>query len=147
MTYSIEIIRDVNQDLVQALNGLMPQLNPAHPSPTPEQLDAILSGGATELFAAREAASASIVGVLALVVFSTPSGTHAWIEDVVVDESWRGQGIGEALTRAALARAKERGASVVDLTSRPSRAAANSLYAKMGFELRQTNLYRYILPR
>jgi ribosomal protein S18 acetylase RimI-like enzyme len=68
---------------------------------------------------------------------------HAWIEDVVVDEKWRGQGIGEALTQAGIERAIQRGASSVDLTSRPTREAANQLYVKMGFQLRHTNLYRY----
>jgi ribosomal protein S18 acetylase RimI-like enzyme len=68
---------------------------------------------------------------------------RAWIEDVVVDTEERGKGIGEALTLAALDRARVEGAKPVDLTSRPSREAANRLYQRVGFQSRQTNLYRF----
>jgi ribosomal protein S18 acetylase RimI-like enzyme len=86
-----------------------------------------------------------IVGLLTLVVFRIPTGVRAWIEDVVVDESARGHGVGEALNRAALHDARRRGAKTVDLTSRPSRAAANRLYQRLGFIARETNVYRYEL--
>ena len=86
-----------------------------------------------------------IVGMLALIIFRIPTGVRAWIEDVVVDSGLRGRGAGEALTRAAIDIAGARGAKTVDLTSRPSREAANRLYQKVGFELRQTNVYRYPL--
>ncbi len=74
-----------------------------------------------------------IVGALTLVVFRIPTGVRAWIEDVVVDEAARGQGVGEALNREALRLAKDRGAITVDLTSRPSREAANRMYQRLGF--------------
>jgi len=64
---------------------------------------------------------------------------------VVVDESATRQGIGAALTQAMLDRAAERGCVTVDLTSRPSRDAANRLYQRLGFTLRETNLYRFDL--
>ena len=73
------------------------------------------------------------------------SGTKVWIEDVVVDESQRGKGIGKELTLFAIGFAKSLGAESVELTSRPSRIAANSLYKKLGFVLRETNVYRYTL--
>jgi len=85
------------------------------------------------------------VGMLSLVVFRIPTGVRGWIEDVVVNQETRGKGIGEALTRAALDRAKELGVKTVDLTSRPSREAANRLYQRVGFQPRQTNLYRYTI--
>src|SRR3989337_3777493 len=94
-------------------------------------------------FIARDTDSGGrIVGSLTLVTFRIPTGVRAWIEDVVVDTAMRGKGIGELLTRAALERAAELGAKTVDLTSRPSREAANRLYRRVGFELRQTTLYR-----
>jgi len=83
-----------------------------------------------------------IVGMLTLAVFRIPTGVRAWIEDVVVDEHQRGRGVGEALTQAALELASAMGARTVDLTSRPSRDIANRLYKRMGFELRETNVYR-----
>jgi ribosomal protein S18 acetylase RimI-like enzyme len=95
------------------------------------------------LFAAR--VDSKIVGLLTLVVFRIPTAVRAWIEDVVVDELARGKGVGEALNRAALDEARRRGAKTVDLTSRPSRAAANRLYQRIGFVARETNVYRYDL--
>jgi ribosomal protein S18 acetylase RimI-like enzyme len=94
------------------------------------------------LLVARDRAGA-LVGSLTLALFRVPTGLRAWIEDVVVDESARGAGAGEALVAAALERAGAVGARSVDLTSRPSREAANRLYVRMGFELRTTNVYRF----
>jgi len=93
---------------------------------------------------ARDAAG-RIVGSLTLAVFRIPTGFRAWIEDVVVDDSARGAGVGEALVAAALDRAQSLGAKTVDLTSRPSREAANRLYVRVGFESRTTNVYRFSL--
>jgi ribosomal protein S18 acetylase RimI-like enzyme len=86
-----------------------------------------------------------IVGSLTLVVFRIPTGVRAWIEDVVVDAAARGRGVGQALNQAALDRARAAGATTVDLTSRPSREAANRLYRRLGFAERTTNVYRYDL--
>ena len=85
------------------------------------------------------------LGSLTLVLFRIPTGVRAWIEDVVVDEAARGQGVGELLNREALRIAAENGAVTVDLTSRPSREAANRLYQRIGFKQRETNVYRYEL--
>ena len=65
---------------------------------------------------------------------------------MVVDAGARGRGVGEALTQAAIELSADRGAQTVDLTSRPSRDAANRLYRRMGFEPRETNVYRFSLP-
>nr|MDQ3352391.1 GNAT family N-acetyltransferase [Actinomycetota bacterium] len=86
-----------------------------------------------------------IVGSLTFVTFRIPTGMKAWIEDVVVDESVRGRGVGELLNRAALDEARRRSIDSVSLTSRPSRDAANRLYQRIGFEPRETNVYRYRL--
>lgn len=85
-----------------------------------------------------------IVGALTLVLFPIPTGTRAWIEDVVVDEAARGQGVGAALTQEAIRLARAEGARTVDLTSRPSRAAANRLYERLGFQLRDSKVYRFV---
>lgn len=87
----------------------------------------------------------SIVGSLTLALYAIPTGLKAWIEDVVVDEAASGQGIGEALNQAAIEEARRRGSKDVSLTSRPSREAANRLYQRIGFERRETNVYRYKL--
>jgi ribosomal protein S18 acetylase RimI-like enzyme len=62
-----------------------------------------------------------------------------------VDEAARGQGAGEALVREAIRLARKAGARTIDLTSRPSREAANRLYERIGFVERETNVYRYEL--
>ena len=108
-----------------------------------DDLEEIIRGNSTVLFAAR--IDGVIVGLLTLATFRIPTGVRAWIEDVVVDDLARGKGVGEALNRAALVKARQRGAKTVDLTSRPSREAANRLYQRIGFTRRDTNVYRYEL--
>lgn len=145
----VERITSVDPELVEAFHRLVPQLNPGHPLPETSFLERMLAQECLSLFAARDPSQGSqrgrIVGLLTLVVFTTVSGGYSWIEDVVVDEPARRQGVGEALILAAIRRAKELGADTIDLTSRPSREAANRLYQLLGFELRKTNLYRFII--
>jgi ribosomal protein S18 acetylase RimI-like enzyme len=133
----------VTDEVVAAFERLVPQLSSSNPPPTRDQLDAIVASPASVLFLAR--VGGAIVGSLTLALFRVPTGLRAWIEDVVVDESARGRGVAEALNMAALERARAAGAVTVDLTSRPSREAANRLYQKIGFKPRQTNVYRYDL--
>jgi ribosomal protein S18 acetylase RimI-like enzyme len=133
---------EVTPELVDALARLVPQLSRSAPPPEAAALAEIVASPCTVLFVARDDVGA-IVGSLTLVLFRIPTGMRAWIEDVVVDEAASRQGIGEALNRAALARAAEAGARSVDLTSRPDREAANRLYQRLGFKPRQTNVYRY----
>ena len=137
---------EVTPALVEAFERLIPQLSRSNPAPTAEELGLIVSSPASILLVAldREAED-RIVGSLTLAWFRIPTGVRAWIEDVVVDESARGAGVGEALNRAALDRARELGAVTVDLTSRPSREAANRLYQRIGFVARDTNVYRFSL--
>ena len=140
----VEEASAVTDELVAAFARLIPQLSRSAPAPTPEQLSAIVTSPATALLVAR-GEDGTIVGSLTLVLFRIPTGVRAWIEDVVVDESARGSGVGEVLNREALRLAAEGGAVTVDLTSRPSREAANRLYKRLGFVERDTNVYRYEL--
>ena len=138
-------VTSVTADLVEAFGRLIPQLSSTSPAPTVEELDAIVLSPASVLLVARDDAG-RIVGSLTLALFRVPTGIRAWIEDVVVDDSARGVGAGAARVEAAVARAPVAGAKSVDLTSRPSREAANRLYVRLGFELRQTNVYRWMAP-
>ena len=83
-----------------------------------------------------------IIGALTLTVYRVPTGIRSIIEDVIVDNSARGQGIGEALMLRAIEIAKEKGASNISLTSNPLREAANRLYLRVGFKKRETNAYQ-----
>ena len=148
MPIEITEATEVTDELVGAFMWLVPQLSAANPPPTREELQEMVDSPATALFIARDPEQGGqIVGSLTLALFRIPTGIRAWIEDVVVDGAVRGKGVGEALTRAALERAKRAGAVTVDLTSRPSREAANRLYRRVGFVLRETNVYRYTLGR
>ena len=140
----IEVAHEVTEELIAAMARLIPQLSSSNPAPTRAQLQEMVDSPAITLLIAREDAG-NIVGSLTLAMFRIPTGLRAWIEDVIVDGSQRGKGVGEALTRHALQVAKEAGATTVDLTSRPSREAANRLYQRVGFERRETNVYRYNL--
>ena len=144
MSITIEIADHVDDELINALGRLIPQLSSSNPAPSHAQLTEIVSSPSTVLFIAR--AEGRIVGALTLALFRLPTGLRAWIEDVVVDSEVRGKGIGEKLSRAAIDEAKLRGAVTVDLTSRPSRVEANRLYLRLGFVARDTNVYRYRLP-
>jgi ribosomal protein S18 acetylase RimI-like enzyme len=128
-------------ELVAAVGRLVRELSSSAAEPTGAQVAAIVASPASRLLIARD--GTEILGMLTLVTFPIPTGVRAWIEDVVVTAAARGQGVGEQLTNAALEIAAEAGARTVDLTSRPNRDAANRLYARLGFALRETNVYRH----
>jgi ribosomal protein S18 acetylase RimI-like enzyme len=140
---------EVTDELVAAFGRLIPQLSRSSPPPDAEALHTIVQAAGSILLVARLASDGEtegdIVGTLTLVLYRIPTAIRAVIEDVVVDESAAGRGIGTALTSQALDRARAAGARSVDLTSRPSREAANHVYQKLGFERRDTNVYRYDL--
>ena len=146
---SIEEMKVPGSEITAAMARLMPQLSEDRPPPTAEHLAAVIASPEVALFVARLAPSSrassisvpTIVGTISLVTFDVPSGRRAAIEDLVVDSSARGQGIGRLLLERALDAARSKGAVKVQLTSRPSRVAANALYRRAGFSLRETNCY------
>ena len=140
----IEVVDSVSSELVDAVAALLPQLSSASP-PSRVELEAIVDAPATSFLIARD--GDSILGTLTVAVFRIPTGVRAWIADVVVDGSARGRGIGEALTLRAVEIARDAGARSVELTSRPTREAANRLYRRLGFEERDTKVFRLTLER
>ncbi|MBU40159.1 MAG: GNAT family N-acetyltransferase [Acidimicrobiales bacterium] len=140
---NIEIreIAKVDDDLIAAMNLLIPQLSNSSPPPDRSALEEIVASDSSILISAY--IDGAIVGSLTLIIFTIPTGKRAWIEDVVVDEKCRNEGIGEALNQEAINIARRSGAKTVDLTSRPSREAANRLYSRLGFVQRNTNIYRF----
>jgi ribosomal protein S18 acetylase RimI-like enzyme len=144
VTITVVIAHEVTDELVAGLNHLLPQLSTSAQPLTASLVHELVNAQVSSLFIATDD-DGIIVGTLTLVAFSIPTGLRVWIVDVVVDESGRGKGIGEALTVAAIDEASRLGARTIDLTSRPSRAAANSLYQRLGFEPRETNVYRLMI--
>ena len=142
---AVEVATHVDDGLVDAVHRLVPQLTTSTPPPTRVELEVIVAGPSTMLLLARN--GRAVVGMLTLAIFRIPTGIRAWIEDVVVDADARGKGVGEALTREAVRIAGTHGARTVELTSRPSREAANRLYQRLGFERRDTNVYRFSIAK
>jgi len=139
-------ISEPTEELYRALQKLIPQMGIHKIPPTPEELATLLNTqGATLLVARHPEESGEIVGVLSLTIYRVPTGVRSIVEDVVVDDRMRRQGIGEMLVRRAIELAREAGANGVSLTSNPQREAANQLYLSLGFKLRKTNPYFYRL--
>ena len=141
MSIGIEVLGDVTDEVVEAFGRLLPQLSTSSKPLDAAALAAMAASPAVTVLLARS--EGQIAGSLTLAMFPAPTGLRAWIEDVVVDQSARGQGIGALLTEEALLLARAAGARTVDLTTRPSREAAGRLYERAGFQQRNSRLYRY----
>jgi len=139
----VEVLSEITDEVVDALNALLPQLSTTARPLDAAALRAIVAAPASTVLIAR--ADGRIIGSLTLATFPIPTGIRAWIEDVVVDEAARGQRVGTRLIDEAIRLAREAGARTVDLTSRPSRVSAGVLYERIGFEQRETRFYRYKL--
>jgi ribosomal protein S18 acetylase RimI-like enzyme len=144
MIHVTEII-EVTDEVVAAFGRLIPQLSTSSSPPNADALGEIAANPNSLLLVARDTDSGAIVGSLTLACYRIPTGLQARIEDVVVDEAARGRGVGAELTRVGVEKARAMGAKSVGLTSRPTREAANRLYQRMGFEHRETNVYRLLL--
>ncbi|HVV22270.1 MAG TPA: GNAT family N-acetyltransferase [Pseudonocardiaceae bacterium] len=141
MTITVAVLTDVTDEVVEAFGRLLPQLTRTAPVPDREALGRLVACESNTVLVARN--DDGIVGTLTLVLVPLPTGLRAHIEDVVVDGAARGQGVGEVLTLEAIRLARAAGSRTVDLTSRPSRVAANRLYQKLGFRLRESRVYRF----
>lgn len=143
VSVTIEVASEATNELVEAFERLIPQLSQRSSPPSKNELAEMITSPASDVLIAR--LNGTVVATLTLVTFRIPTGVRAWIEDVVVDDVARGHGVGEQLNRFAIELARSKGATTVDLTSRPSREAANRLYQRIGFQERDTNVYRYQL--
>ena len=139
---TIRPVTEVTESLTDAYRVLIPQLSSSSNPPTGEALQRIIESDSAQILIAEDE-NGEILGTMTLIIFQIPTGIRAWIEDVVVDSSARGKGIGKKLNLAALELAKQAGAKTVDLTSRPARQEANQLYRSIGFAERETNVYRF----
>ena len=140
----IECVQSESEDLVNSLNRLMQQLNPKISPLTLNDLHQILTAKDTWLFVGKDQNTQSVVGTLTLISYKTPSGVRGYVEDVVVDREYRRRGIGEMLMQEGIEKAKGLQLEFIGLTSRPEREAANQLYQRLGFQKRDTNVYRLV---
>jgi ribosomal protein S18 acetylase RimI-like enzyme len=144
VTIGVEVLDEVTDEAVEAFGRLLPQVSRSAKRLDASALAAMVDSPAVTVLVARS--GGQIIGSLTLAMFPVPSGLRAWIEDVVVDESGRGQGVGGTLIDEALRLARQAGARTVDLTTRPAREAAGRLYERAGFQQRDTRVYRYVPP-
>jgi ribosomal protein S18 acetylase RimI-like enzyme len=138
----IERATRADDELVAAFARLIPQLSPAVPLPSRDELAMVVASPGTHLLIARDP---DIVGSLTLTLYLVPTGLQGRINAVVVDAAARGRGVGEALTREAVRIAREARARRITLSSREERAAANRMYRRVGFERTVTNSYHMML--
>lgn len=143
MSLEVAVVREADEEMVEAFARLLPQLSSSAVPLDHDALRRLLAADANTVLVAR--VDGRVVGTLTLVMFPLPTGPRAWVEDVVVDGAARGYGVGAALTEEALRLADAAGARTVDLTSRPSRQAANRLYERLGFQVRDSRVFRYAL--
>jgi GNAT superfamily N-acetyltransferase len=139
----IEAVSEATPEVHAALAHLLPQLNDKLPVPTMERIQALVADPAVTLLLAKD--GREVVGTTTVIVYTTPFWIKARLDEVVVDAAARGKGVGAALVSAALDVARAKGAQVAELQSGVQREAANRLYPRMGFKLRETNVYRIVL--
>jgi ribosomal protein S18 acetylase RimI-like enzyme len=141
---NISELTETSSSVLQSINALLPQLSSSAQVISMDRLSELVESDNTIIFIGTDE-SGQILGMLSLIVMKIPTGNKAWIEDVVVDQSARGKGMGKALMNHALEKAKELAVKSVDLTSRPSREKANMLYQSLGYQIRETNVYRHMI--
>ncbi|WP_297621123.1 GNAT family N-acetyltransferase [Nocardia sp.] len=141
MAVTVETLSVIDDEVVEAFDQLLPQLSQSAARLDREALRQLVSGEATTVLVALS--DGKIVGTLSLVMFRIPSGLRARVEDVVVADAARGQGVGAILIEEAKTRAGAAGARTLDLTSRASRNAAGRLYERLGFRRRESEIYRF----
>ena len=140
----IERVTEINDKILEAFQYFIPELtNEKDRVPTTEDLERVISSSNNHLLIAKD--GDVILGTLTLVFYKVPSGIKAWIEDVIVSDEARGKGVANALIWHAINIAQENQAEKVDLSSSPWREAANNLYLKLGFQKRDSNMYRLFI--
>jgi GNAT superfamily N-acetyltransferase len=141
----IEQVTAVTPELHAAMARLLPQLNSTLQVPDRERLERLIADPDVVLLIAKD--GDEIIGTTTVIVYTTPFWIKARLDEVVVDSSARGQGVGEALVDAALEVGRRRGAQVAELQSGrgPAREAAHRLYLRKGFKIRDTDVFRIVL--
>ena len=133
-------IEDLKPDYLEAINRLIAQLSTSSHTFTEAELNSLIASPQSHLEALEY--DDKIIGMVTLCIYQWPTGRKAWIEDVVVDQNHRGKGYGKLMVRKAMEECQNRGNVTLMLTSRPSRIVANQLYQSLGFEKRETNVYK-----
>ena len=133
-------IQSYSPEYHEAMQRFLDQLTTNPMTLTEEMFRQLLASPNSHLFFLMK--DEQIAGMLTVGIYHSPTGGKAWIEDVVVDEAFRGQGLSKLLVAHAIEFTKSQGIPSLMLTSNPKRIAANKLYQAMGFGRKETNVYR-----
>ena len=139
MTNIIEI-NTYSPEYHEAMQRFLDQLTPEHMTLTEEMVKQLIASENSHLFFLMQ--DEQVAGMLTVGIYYSPTGGKAWIEDVVVDEAFRGQGLSKLLVAHAIQFVESKQIPLLMLTSNPTRVAANKLYQTMGFGRKETNVYR-----
>lgn len=139
---TIERLTKFSSKDAESIRRLAANLGSNYQTLTDRDIKEMLRSSATYLFVARESKGKDIVGMATLIIYRIPYAKKATFDDLIVDESFQGQGIGRQLSEKVMSVAKKSGAAYIDFTSSPKRIKANKLYEKLGFKKRNTNIYR-----
>lgn len=140
----IKLIKDITEIDLKIINKLLYQLDPKCSSLTNNSLKKIFSQkNVTIIGCFKNSQQKSLIAIVTIVFYQTFSGYRCRIEDLVVNKEERGKGLGKKLLKEAIKIAKRKRVNFIELTSRPERKVANILYQKMGFKIKNTNVYRY----
>lgn len=142
MEITIEQLKTFSPDITTAINNLLAQLSKDAKELDRNDIKGMIESKSNTLIVAKNSSDQKIIGMLTLVSYSTPIGKKAWLEDLVVDQNYRERGIATKLINFAIDKAKQIGATSLNLTSRPERIKANKVYIKLGFQRRNTNVYK-----
>lgn len=138
---TVAVLEEATPDELSAINRLLPQLSSSAKALSAEALEALIDSPHTHIYIIKDE-NGLTQGMASLCLCASPTGTKAWLEDVVVDKDCRGRGYARALLQHLKQDSRRLGAKSLNLTSRPERQAANALYSSEGFSLRSTNVYR-----
>ena len=137
---TIEELTQVTTKSVDEINALIPQLSSSAKPMTFARLLELTKDMRVPILVALD--GKKIVGIGMIITYNVLTEKRAWLEEIIVDEQYRGQGLGERISRALIEIAKKQRVERIYLSSAPKRVAANKLYQKMGFEPKETNVYR-----
>ncbi|SRR6266568_1076691 len=138
----IEQVKTFSPEVAEAISVFVTQLGDSYQPFTDDSLREIIASPQSYLFVAIHVPTKEVAGMVMEAVYRIPYTTKAYIDDVFIDEKFRGLGIATKLMQKAVILAREKHASYIDCTAKPSRVAGNSLYEKLGFKKRDTNVYR-----
>ena len=133
-------LTELKPGYLASINNLLSQLSDSVHTITEEELNSLLSSSQSHLCVLE--VDGQFIGMTTLCLYPCPTGWKAWIEDVVVDRNFRGKGYGKLMILQVMELCRKRGEVTLMLTSRPSRVVANQLYQSLGFEKRETNVYK-----